>query len=58
MAERQSEGIVWKFMAEDNCKRHAAYLFSGKTTERSEIEYAARMYKHKRTKTVSDNELS
>ena len=56
MAERQSKGTVWQFMAEDNYKRHTVYLSTDKTTEKSEIEYTAHMHKHKRTKTVSDNE--
>lgn len=46
---------MWKFIAEDNYKRYAVHLLSENLTERSEIECTVRMYKHKRTKTVSEN---
>lgn len=45
-------------MTEDSYNRHAAYLVWETMTKTSETECAARMYKHKRTKTVSDNERS
>lgn len=45
-------------VTEDSYTRYAVCLTCRSTSRMSETEYTARMYQHKRTKTVPDNERS